>query len=114
MNVWNLKNSKSRLDIIEKTSAQRRHLMGLLSVKTQIDTNKVARLKHNISPNNIPAHMASLLKDNAGIAKRLRKISRSISSSQTSHNSLNLSTVSRNLKTCSSLTRNIRMKEIDK
>jgi hypothetical protein len=39
-NVWNLKSSKERLEIIERTQAQKKHLMNILSAKSQIDTRK--------------------------------------------------------------------------
>lgn len=42
-NVWNLKSSKERLEIMERTQAQKKHLMNILTAKSQINTRKAPK-----------------------------------------------------------------------
>ena len=53
MNIWNLRKSKARLEILEKTEAQRRHLMNIMSVKSRIDSYSSSRQKFHITSINI-------------------------------------------------------------
>ena len=106
-NIWNLKAGKERLEILERTQAQKRHLMGLINAKSQINTH------HSSSPR-YPSSPISLLRkkiiadDNKTLARKIASLSRA------SPDRLNTSlTLSRSLKTYSSMNRTIRQKAID-
>lgn len=53
MNIWNLRNSKARLEILEKTEAQRKHLINVMSAKSRIDSHSNSRPKFHITSINI-------------------------------------------------------------
>lgn len=46
-NAWNLKSNKERLSIIERTQAQKKHLLNILTAKSKLDThNNTLKIKH--------------------------------------------------------------------
>lgn len=108
MNIWNLKNSKARLEILEKTEAQKRHLINIMSAKSRVDSHTSLRPKFHITSINI--QQKKIDQDNHGMLQRLLKINKS-------HASLNESggihSLSHNLRTYSSMNRTMRLKEIE-
>lgn len=109
-NVWNLRTNKERLGIMERTEAQKKHLINILCAKSKIDTHNQFKMKHSPSaPTNI-LQKKLIEKNNHSMIRRIMKINQVRHSPTRNENEL--SEVVRNLKTYSSLNRSIRMKEI--
>ncbi len=73
MNAWNLRNSKERLAIIEKTEAQRRHLLNLVTAKPTI---KMHTTLQSIPSTPIKTYVkTNILRQNENMVKRIFKIS---------------------------------------
>ena len=111
MNVWNLRSNKARLEILERTEAQRKHRINILSVKTKLDSRNNNALRTR-TPHIKPLHpnRKQLQLDNESMVKRIVHISKSHS---TLNDSLDAHSLSRKLKTYSSLNRTLRLKEIE-
>lgn len=107
-NMWNLRSSKERLEIIERTEAHKRHLISILSAKSKIDSHNSLRSRQSSSPLSL-SRKKVIQQDNAGLAKRIMQISRT----KYVRPADELSEVGRNLKTYSSVGRNLRQKAID-
>ena len=109
-NIWNLKGGKERLNILEKTEAHKRHLIGLLSAKTKLNTHS------SLSSRQPSVHINLLRKkiiadDNRNLAQKIAQLSRP---SPPRYERLNTSlSLSRNLKTYSSNNRSIRQRSIE-
>lgn len=106
-NIWNLKASKERLNILERTQAHKRHLLGVLSAKTQLNTHSTHSPRHPSSPISI-LRKKIIAEDNKNLARKIASISKP------SNPSLNTSlSLSRNLKVYSSVNRSIRNRTIE-
>ena len=109
-NVWNLRANKERLGIMERTEAQKKHLINILCAKSKIDNHNQFKMKHSPSaPTNI-LQKKLIEKNNHSMIRRIMRINQVRHSPTRNENEL--SEVVRNLKTYSSLNRSIRMKEI--
>ena len=109
-NAWNLRGSKERLDIMNRTQAQKRHMIGVLSAKSKIDTHGNLSFRQPSSPIGI-LRRKMILSDNLNLTRKLVNISKSPSRHT---DSLNTSmSLSRNLNTYSSVNRNIKQRAID-
>lgn len=108
-NAWNLKSNKERLSILERTQAQKKHLMNILTAKSRLDTHAALKLRHSPSaPTNL-LHKRAIEESNHSMIRRIIKIGKVKPSARTDGD---LVDVVRNLKTYSSLNRSIRLKEI--
>jgi hypothetical protein len=107
MNVWNLRSNKVRLEILERTEAQRKHLINILSVKSKVDShnNNLIRSRTHIKPINCNSKKLQIA--NESMVKRIVDISKSHS---TLNDNLETHSLSRNLKTYSSLNRTLRLR----
>lgn len=73
-NVWNLKNNKERLEIIERTHAQKKHLINLLAAKSHLDNHNTAKLRHASSaPLNL-LQKRTIEQNNHSMVRRIMKI----------------------------------------
>jgi hypothetical protein len=106
-NAWNLRTSKDRLGILERTQAQKKHLMNILTAKSRLDTQCATKLRHAPSaPANILQRRA-IEESNHSMIRRIVKIGQL---KTLPRKNSDLSEVVRNLKTYSSLNRSMRMK----
>jgi hypothetical protein len=71
-NVWNLKSSKERLEIMERTQAQKKHLMNILTAKSQINTRKTPKHSPPIQSHILQKKLIE--ENNLGMVKRIVKI----------------------------------------
>ncbi len=104
-NAWNLKFSKERLGIINKTEAQKRHLINILKARSTIDnrTEKTSFIK--IFPSHAKVR-SEILKDNVSMVKRIasierlknKKMSLNIDSNSFCKNMMTISTLHKNRK----------------
>jgi hypothetical protein len=96
---------------MERTEAQKKHLINILCAKSRIDNHNQLKVKHCASaPINI-LQKRLIERNNSSMIRRIIKISQVKHSPTRSDNELTI--VERNLKTYSSLNRSIRMKEIE-
>jgi hypothetical protein len=108
-NAWNLKSNKERLTILERTHAQKKHLMNILTAKSRLDTHATSKLRHSpTAPINLLQKRA-IEESNYSMIRRIIKIGKVKPPTRTDGD---LGEVVRNLKTYSSLNRSMRLKEI--
>jgi hypothetical protein len=106
-NAWNLKSNKERLSILERTQAQKKHLMNILTAKSRLDTHSSAKLRHSPSaPANLLQRRA-IEESNHSMIRRIMKIGQVRNAARGPND---LVEVVRNLKTYSSLNRSMRLK----
>ena len=109
-NAWNLKGIKDRLAILERTQAQKKHLINILTAKSRVDTHCASRLRQVPSaPTNILQKRA-IQESNHSMIRRIVKIGQERALTRKSGD---LSDVVRNLKNYSSMNRTMKMKEIE-
>jgi hypothetical protein len=75
-NIWNLRGSKERLDIIHRTEAHKRHLVNVLSAKSAINTHASLSFRQPSSPMNL-MRKKIIDDDNRNLAKKLASLAKS-------------------------------------
>ncbi len=108
-NMWNLKGSKERLQIVERTEAHKRHLINIICAKSKINTHNSLSFRQSPSSPMSLYRRRVIQQDNRNLASKIASLSKP-SFYQRQGSSL---VVSRNLKVYSSLNRSIRRKEIE-
>lgn len=106
-NIWNLKASKERLNILERTQAHKRHLISVLSAKTQLDTHASLSPRHPSIPINL-LRKKIIADDNRTLARKIANLSKHVDDRPSTSLSL-----SRNLKAYSSVNRSIKNRTIE-
>lgn len=109
-NVWNLKSNKERLSILERTQAQKKHLMNILTAKSRLDTHCSTRVRHSPSAPGKLLEKRAIQESNHSMIRRIMKIGQVKPAARGPNE---LVEVVRNLKTYSSLNRSIRLREIE-
>lgn len=107
-NAWNLKSSKPQLSILERTHAQKQHLLNILTAKSRLDT-RAPRPPIRHSPSAPILQQRVIQQDNHSMIRRIIKIGQGRHECPKGE----LSEVGRNLNTYSSLNRSIKLREIE-
>lgn len=108
-NAWNLKSNKERLSILERTHAQKKHLLNILTAKSRLDTRAPNYpLRH--TPSAPSLHQRAIEQDNHSMIRRIIKISQV---RQAPSPRSQLAEVARKLNSYSSLNRTMRAREIE-
>jgi hypothetical protein len=108
-NIWNLRGSKERLQIMERTEAHKRHLINIITAKCKIST------RNSLSFRQAPSSPISLYRrrvineDNHNLAKKLTSLTKGGLCERNDSSVV----LSRNLKTYSSVNRNMRRRQIE-
>ena len=102
--IWNLRSSKERLHIMERTEAHKRHLINIICAKSKVNTHCSLSARQTATSPISLFRKRVIKEDNQKLAKKLSDINNSPPKDK--HNSSIV--LGRNLKTYSSLNRNIR------
>lgn len=95
---------------MERTQAQKKHLINILAAKSQLDNHNRTKIKHcSSAPLNL-LQRRIIQKDNQSMVCRIMRITQDKPS--LTRTDSELSSVVRNLKTYSSLNRSIKMRQI--
>lgn len=105
-NLWNVRNSKERLGILERTYAQKKHLESLITVKSAVDSHLSAR--HSLVSSKNSCRVGTVMDEGSRNGHRESFARNNLSLSR----SVDHLSLSRNLKTYTSLNRLIKKREI--
>ncbi|EFX59853.1 hypothetical protein DAPPUDRAFT_346790, partial [Daphnia pulex] len=110
-NAWNLRSSKERLQIMERTEAQKKHLLNILAAKSHLDNRNPTNPKHSPSAPLALLQRKILQQDNRGMVSRIMRIAQDKPALSRTHTEL--TSLVRNLKAYSSLNRSMRLRAIE-
>lgn len=105
-NLWNIRHSKERLGVLERTYAQKKHIESLITAKSAVDTHLTAR--HSLLSSKNSCRVGTVMDESSRAGHRESSVRNNLSLSR----SVDHLCLSRNLKTYSSLNRLLKKREI--